>query len=163
MHRDRVRCCRAGDLHLDDAEVRPVPIPKDMGILGGETKTIRGGDTGAEDVECEAGHTPEGVPFFAYLLSLSADDLRALHHDPRMWVIQLGSQSLYPHAFTTAFVTPPYNDAITETMDELAELISRASVARLANDSEVLDDLLLAISSKASVTRIRLAAQLKEA
>lgn len=143
--------------------MRPVPIGKDMGILGGERKTIRGGNTGAEDVECEVGHTPEGVPFFAYLITCSADDLRALHHDPRFWVIQLGSKSLYPHAFSTAFVTPKYEDHTSAAVDDLADLISRASLANLAGDKQAIDELLAQIASKAGVARIQLATQLKEA
>lgn len=136
--------------------MRPVPIPKGLGFHGGETMTIRGGDTGAEDVECSVGATPEGVPFFAYLISLSVDDLRALHLDPRFWVMQLGSKSLYPHAFATAFQSPDYDDRTTQSIDTLAELVSKVTRARLIGDGEAVDELFAQIASEAGLARLRL-------
>lgn len=139
--------------------MRPVPIPKGMGFLEGETKTIRGGDSGAEDVECSVGVTPEGTPFFAYLVSLSVDDLRSLHLDPRLWVIQLGSLSLFPHAFATAFQSPEYEDRTTQSIDTLAELVSQVTRARLIDDAAAVDELLAQIASEAGLARLRLSTQ----
>jgi hypothetical protein len=132
--------------------VRPVPIPEGLGFEGGETKTIRGGDTGAQDVECCVGHTPEGVPFFAYLITCSADDLRNLHLDPRFWVVQLGSPSLYPHAFTPAFVTPAIDELDPETQEltRMGDLVSAAWLAREEKDQAKLAVLLSQISTAAS-------------
>lgn len=120
-----------------------------MGFQGGEIRTIRGGDSGAEDVECSVGFTPEGIPFFAYLVQLSAEDLRNLHLDGRMWVVQLGSKSLYPHVFTTAFVAPNYEDKVTKTLEEAAEIVSQAWVAKHQGEGDKLRVLLHQLSTVA--------------
>lgn len=113
-----------------------------MNFLGGETRTIRGGDSGADDVECSVGVTPEGVPFFAYLVTCSADDLRALHLDPRLWVVQLGSTSLYPHTFATAFVAPESRDKVSKALEAAGETLSQASLAYQTGELEQLQTLL---------------------
>lgn len=114
----------------------PVPIPDAMTIEGAEKRTIKGGDTGAEDVEALVGVMQFGqdtenpsaeMPFFALLIKVEPIDLRHLHLDPHFWLIQQGAP-LHPHAFDLAFVSPEASpdDPITKGLQAIGERLAAA-------------------------------------
>lgn len=108
--------------------MKPIPIPDDMGIQGATKMLIKGGDTGASDVECLVGQDAEGnVTFYAMLVELDEADQMSLQRDGRFWVIQQGAP-LHPHAFDTAFVNLPAdpNDPTTTNLQELGWLLGDA-------------------------------------
>jgi hypothetical protein len=116
--------------------MQPVPIPSRMSIQGAKKKTIKGGNTGASDVEAyvgvndftnDKGEKIGELPFFAMLIEVDEIDMRHLHLDNHFWMIQYGPR-LHPFAFDPAFISPVLEgmDPVIKGLQEIGDLLAKA-------------------------------------